>query len=293
MNILETPEALSRFRAGQVSQSLALVPTMGNLHEGHLALIRAARARAERVVVSIFVNPTQFGPSEDFERYPRTVEQDLAKLHSCQVDAVFLPTVEAMYPGRAQGMEQTTLRVPEELANQLCGAARPGHFDGVATVVCKLFGMARPDLAFFGRKDYQQLIVLKRMVADLNLPVQVIGLPTVREPDGLAMSSRNGYLDERERQLAPRLQATLRQARDRILQAHAAARCPDPVEIEQYGRKQLLEAGFVPDYFAVRTIETLGSPSSDPLKWILLAAARLGQTRLIDNLAIHQPELED
>ncbi|MFP4154545.1 MAG: pantoate--beta-alanine ligase [Halothiobacillaceae bacterium] len=286
MKILETPESLSNFRRHvPASQVVALVPTMGNLHAGHLALVQAARARADHVVVSIFVNPTQFGPGEDFERYPRTVSEDLALLEPL-ADSVVLPSVEAMYPGHVQGAEHTQIRVPATLANQLCGASRPGHFDGVATIVCKLFGMVQPHLAVFGRKDYQQLVVLRRMVADLNLPVRLQAVPTVREADGLAMSSRNGYLTPDERARAPTLYATLRQARTDILQAVESGRAITAGQVESTGVARLAEAGFDPDYFAVRTVGTLAPPGADPRAWILLGAARLGNTRLIDNLPI-------
>jgi pantoate--beta-alanine ligase len=255
---------------------IGLVPTMGALHEGHLALVRGAKELAERVIVSIFVNPTQFAPNEDFAAYPRDEGADLGKLAELEVDAVFAPTVETMYP---EGF--ATRIVVEGPARDLEGAARPHFFGGVATVVAKLFIACAADVALFGEKDYQQLLVVRRMAADLGLPVAVIGHPTVRAEDGLALSSRNAYLSPAERAVAPGLHAAL----DR---AAAAIRAGGAVAAALAAAQAELEAsGFVVDYVALRNAETLAEVvdiASEPLR--LLAAARLGRTRLIDNVPV-------
>ena len=257
-------------------QTVGFVPTMGNLHAGHFSLIRLARMRADRVVASVFVNPTQFGPNEDFDRYPRTLAQDQAGLAEHDCDLLFAPDVATMYPyGPAHTV---SLRVPQ-ITETLEGANRPGHFDGVATVVCKLFNLVQPDLAVFGQKDFQQLKVIERMVRDLSLPVKVIGAPTQRADDGLALSSRNQYLSAEERALAPRIHATLVQMRTLIAKGHAVA------VVEQAAGAQLERAGFVPDYVAIRRAEDLmPSVVGERSALVGLIAARLGQTRLIDNL---------
>ncbi|HEX5305196.1 MAG TPA: pantoate--beta-alanine ligase [Dyella sp.] len=257
-------------------QTVGFVPTMGNLHAGHYSLIRLARMRADRVVASVFVNPTQFGPSEDFERYPRTLAQDQAGLAEHDCDLLFAPDVATMYPyGPAHTV---SLRVPQ-ITETLEGAHRPGHFDGVATVVCKLFNLVQPDLAVFGQKDFQQLKVIERMVRDLGLPVKVIGAPTQRADDGLALSSRNQYLSTEERALAPRIHATLVQMRELLLKGHAVG------VVEQAAASQLERAGFAPDYVAIRRAEDLLPPAADERVGLVgLIAARLGSTRLIDNL---------
>jgi pantoate--beta-alanine ligase len=260
----------------QQGERIAFVPTMGNLHAGHLALVEAARQHADRVVASIFVNPMQFGPGEDFERYPRTLAEDSAQLEQAAADLLFAPPVEEVYPvGAAQ---QTRVEVTG-LVDILDGEARPGHFTGVATVVTKLFNMVLPDVALFGEKDYQQLLVIRRMVAELCFPVEIIGLPTVREADGLAMSSRNGYLSENERAVAPALYQALKQAAERLAQGER-----DFVALEAQGVQALESAGFAPDYFAIRSADTLAPPSAQATEVVILAAARLGATRLIDNL---------
>lgn len=257
-------------------QRIALVPTMGALHEGHLDLVRAAGAAAGRVIVSIFVNPTQFAPSEDFAAYPRDEAADLVKLDALGVDAVFAPTVADMYPDG-----YATRIVVEGPARGLESDARPHFFGGVATVVAKLFIACAPDIAVFGEKDYQQLLVVRRMTADLGLPVTVVGFPTVRADDGLALSSRNAYLSPEKRTMAPRLHAALRSAA-------AAIRAGTPaVDALAVARSDLEAAGFTVDYVALRNAETLGEASDalgEPLR--LLAAARLGKTRLIDNIAV-------
>jgi pantoate--beta-alanine ligase len=256
---------------------IALVPTMGNLHAGHLALVREARRLADRTVVSIFVNPLQFGPKEDFGAYPRTLERDRELLEAERADLLFAPSVQVVYPRGQQ--EQTRVEVPV-LSEILCGATRPGHFVGVATVVCKLFNMAQPDVAVFGEKDFQQLLVIRRMVEDLCLPVEVRGLATVREPDGLAMSSRNRYLTPEERVRAPVLYGALCRAGDRLREGSAAS------EVERWGEEELAASGFRPDYFGVRRAQDLQPVTKEDQDLVVLAAAYLGRARLIDNLRV-------
>lgn len=257
-------------------QTVGLVPTMGNLHAGHHSLIKLARARADRVVASVFVNPTQFGPSEDFNRYPRTLAQDQAGLAEQGCDLLFAPEVATMYPFGAQ--HGVSVHVPQ-ITDTLEGAHRPGHFDGVATVVCKLFNLVQPDLAVFGQKDFQQLKVIERMVRDLCLPVKVMAAPTLRADDGLALSSRNQYLSPEERALAPQIHATLLQMRELIGKGHAWR------VIEQAAASKLERAGFAPDYAAIRRAEDLAEPADgERAGLVALIAARLGATRLIDNL---------
>ncbi|MBA2078872.1 MAG: pantoate--beta-alanine ligase [Rhodanobacter sp. 68-29] len=257
-------------------QTVGLVPTMGNLHAGHYSLLKLARARVDRVVASVFVNPTQFGPNEDFERYPRTLAQDQAGLAENGCDLLFAPEVATMYPfGAGQG---ASIRVPQ-VTETLEGAHRPGHFDGVATVVCKLFNMVQPDVAVFGQKDFQQLKVIERMVRDLALPVMVVGAPTQRADDGLALSSRNQYLSAEQRALAPQIHATLLQMRELVGKGHARH------IVEEVAQSKLERAGFVPDYVAIRRAEDLAEPdASERTGLVALIAARLGTTRLIDNL---------
>jgi len=276
---IEQLDALrSRVRAWRLAaERIALVPTMGNLHPGHLSLIAAARAPGTRVVSSIFVNPLQFAPGEDLAAYPRTPERDAELLDGAGCDLLFAPRVQTMYPN---GMaSHTRVEVPG-LSDILCGASRPGHFTGVATVVCKLLCMVQPDLALFGEKDFQQLLVIRRMVADLALPVEIRGMATVREPDGLAMSSRNGYLSLDERARAPRLYAALQGAAQRL----RAGGSIDGIEGEAV--TALAAAGFRPDYFTIRRAADLGAPDRDDRDLVILAAARLGRARLIDNLRV-------
>jgi len=258
----------------QAGDRVASVPTMGNLHDGHIKLVTEAKKQAERVVVSIFVNPTQFGPGEDFDSYPRTEAEDQTKLAAAGADLLFLPTVSEVYTSDAK----TTVSV-SSLSTVYCGAARPGHFDGVATVVCKLFNIVQPDLALFGRKDFQQLVVIRTMVRDLNIPVDIIGVETVREPSGLAMSSRNSYLSAQEQQIAAQLYQTLCHARDAVLAGQPVA------DIEQHALSSLQAAGFAPDYFAVCRSQDLAKARAEDTELVLLVAARLGKTRLIDNIA--------
>jgi pantoate--beta-alanine ligase len=258
----------------KAGETIAVVPTMGALHAGHLSLIAVAKAHAKRIVASIFVNPTQFGPKEDFKRYPRDEAGDLAKLAQAGVDLVFIPDAAEMYP---QGFA-TKVSLPS-LTEDLCGAARPNHFEGVATVVTKLLLQCAPDLAVFGEKDYQQLLVIKQLVSDLNIPVQIIPGPIVREEDGLALSSRNGYLSLAERKTAPILHQVLSEA------AAALADGEGCDAATSAGRFKLEGKGFRVDYVAVRDPETL-APLFGPIKGParVMGAAYLGTTRLIDNV---------
>ena len=255
--------------------TIGFVPTMGNLHAGHHALADLARERADRVVASIFVNPTQFGPNEDYARYPRTPDSDIDGLRGHGCDALFLPSVDEMYPFGTMGCVQ--MHVPG-ITDILDGAHRPGHFNGVAQVVARLFNMVQPQLAVFGRKDYQQLQVVRYMAREMSFPVEIVAAPTLREPDGLAMSSRNQYLQGVERDLATTIHRVLRQMRQRAAQGEAIAR------IEAEARGQLEAAGFSVDYAELRRADL--SRPTDPTERGLLAliAARLGRTRLIDNL---------
>ncbi len=263
----------------QAGEHIALVPTMGNLHDGHLSLIEIARENAERVVVSVFVNPTQFGKDEDFEGYPRTLEVDKRKVKRAKGDLLFVPDVETMYPFGTDSAASVTLPV---LTSELCGEARPGHFDGVTSVVTRLFGLVQPDVAVFGEKDYQQLAIIKRLVADMNLPVKIISGPTRREEDGLALSSRNQYLDESERAIAPRLYETLTD-----IAAALENGAHDYEELERNAVRALSEAGFEPEYVSIRRAETLEIPDRDTDELVVLGAAKLGQARLIDNVLVH------
>ena len=252
---------------------IGFVPTMGNLHPGHRSLVALAREHADRVVASVFVNPTQFGPGEDFARYPRTPEADVAALAEAGCDLAWLPSVDVMYP---LGIDNAVrIRVPG-VTDVLEGAHRPGHFDGVATVVARLFNQVQPDLAVFGRKDYQQLAVIRHLVADLAFPVELLAAPTLREPDGLAMSSRNQYLDAGARSRAPEIHRVLQAMRDGVLRGEA------PDRVEEVARERLATAGFEADYVVVRS-QDLGEPRAGG-PWVALVAARLGPTRLIDNL---------
>ncbi|MGY6588727.1 MAG: pantoate--beta-alanine ligase [Wenzhouxiangella sp.] len=259
----------------QAGERIALVPTMGNLHSGHLALVEAARRQADRVVVSIFVNPTQFGPNEDFDAYPRTLREDLEALGRVGCDLAWCPDVPAMYP-LERGFKVT---VPPELADTLCGRYRPGHFDGVASVVLRLFNQVQPDLALFGEKDFQQLLVLRRLAQDLSLPIDVQGYPTQRDQDGLALSSRNQYLSDSERARAPLLYRCLRQLADGL----KAGR--DWSNLKETALWELEGAGFKPQYLAWCSAEDLGPPRPDAPQR-LLVAAWLGKARLIDNLPV-------
>lgn len=264
-------------------ETVALVPTMGDLHRGHLALVDEACSRADRVVVSIFVNPLQFGPGEDYDAYPRVLEQDRERLAEHGADLVFAPEVETIYP---KGTDHDVRITVPGLDDILCGADRPGHFPGVATVVAKLFNIAEPDLAMFGEKDYQQLLLIRRLVSGLDFAVEIVGVPTVREADGLALSSRNGYLTGEQRRLAPVLHRTLQDTRARL---QAGER--DYGRLEREAVAGLETAGFEPSYVAIRRVDDLSPPAVDaPLADLrILAAARLGRARLIDNIAVGDP----
>jgi pantoate--beta-alanine ligase len=257
---------------------IALVPTMGNLHAGHLQLVRHAKAMAGRVVVSIFVNPMQFGPEEDFASYPRTVAADQAALMDIDADLLFLPDAAQIYP---HGLEQTTMVAVPGLNAILEGEHRPTHFNGVTTVVAKLFNQVQPDIAVFGEKDFQQLLLIRRMVADLCMPIRIDSVATVREPDGLAMSSRNAYLAGADRTIAPQLYQTLLDVQGAVLAGER-----DYAGIERAALAQLAEAGFVPDYVSIRRAADLALPGPGDDALIALAAAVLGHTRLIDNVRI-------
>lgn len=273
--VRELRAAIARARAE--GKRIGFVPTMGNLHSGHVALVEKASQRADFVVASIFVNPLQFGPNEDLAKYPRTLAADQEKLVSAGCHLLFAPTPEEMYP---QGMDnQTRISVPV-VSEGLCGGSRPGHFEGVATVVAKLFNMVQPDLAIFGEKDFQQLAVIRKLVRDLNLPVQIFGEPTVRADDGLALSSRNGYLSAEQRQVAPQLFATLKDMADSICGGRN-----DFSRLTLDGLKHLEKAGFRPDYLEIREAGSLRPAQAGDKELVILVAAYLGTTRLIDNLA--------
>ena len=260
-------------------EHIALVPTMGNLHDGHLSLVEIARQRAERVVVSIFVNPTQFGDGEDFAAYPKTLERDKRRLKLANADLLFVPNIETMYPF---GIDNATSVTVPVLTDELCGSFRPGHFDGVTSVVSRLFSLVQPDVAVFGEKDFQQLMVIRRLVTDLSLPVEIVAGPTQREEDELALSSRNQYLTDEERAIAPRLYATLKD----IAEGLQSGKRNYP-EMEQQAMDDLAGLGFKPDYVSIRRAENLGEPDRDTDELVVLAAAHLGKSRLIDNLVVH------
>ena len=257
---------------------VAFVPTMGNLHAGHMSLLAAARFRAERVVASVFVNPLQFGPAEDFQSYPRTLGEDEQLLSEAHCDLLFAPPVEEIYP---DGAAQLTVVTVRNLSGILCGQFRPGHFDGVATVVAKLFGIVAPDVAVFGEKDYQQFVIIRRMTRDLALPVEVVGAPTVRAADGLALSSRNRYLNPDERARAPAIHQALQQSIEQL-----AAGSRDYASLESAGWQKLAVAGLRPDYYAVRDAMDLQAPRANSRELVVLTAARVGRARLIDNLRL-------
>jgi len=268
--------ALRDFR--QKGLSVAFVPTMGNLHEGHLDLVRRARTRCDIVVVSIFVNPLQFGPGEDLDAYPRTLAADKEKLFREGTHVLYAPGVEEIYP---EGMAvHTQVSVPD-LSETLCGSSRPGHFDGVTTIVSKLFNIVQPDVAVFGEKDFQQLSIIRKMVSDLCMPIEIVGVATARDEDGLAKSSRNGYLTRTQREIAPILHQTLLSCREAI-----ACGFDNFLQLESHARMQLLQAGFEPDYFEIRDARSLRTVTEETEEIAILAAARLGKTRLIDNVRL-------
>jgi pantoate--beta-alanine ligase len=277
MELIHTiPELQQRLRS---AGAVAFVPTMGNLHAGHLELVRLARAHGATVVASIFVNPLQFGPQEDFDAYPRTLEADCAQLQSAGCDVVFAPSVSEMYP-----VPQQIEIVPPPIARELCGAFRPGHFQGVATVVAKLFNIVQPAAAVFGKKDYQQLFVIRALVQQLNYPLRIVAAETLRAADGLALSSRNGYLSEQERQQAPRLYAVLQ-----ALAAQLKNGSRDFSALEQGACSELESLGWRVDYIAVRDAGTLLAPLAATQAFVVLGAAWLGKTRLIDNIEVSVP----
>ncbi len=273
MQLVPSPDELRKALAGQ--PACAFVPTMGNLHAGHLSLVKQARSSGRPVVASIFVNPLQFGADEDFESYPRTLEADCALLEG-EADVVFTPSIADLYPVP----QRFYVTPPDELAKDLCGAFRPGHFRGVATVVLKLFNLVQPALAFFGKKDYQQLAVIRQMTAQFNLPIDILAGETVRATDGLALSSRNAYLSSEERREAPRLFRALKTLVDQL---NAGSRHFSALEAT--GWQTLESAGWKVDYMAIRRPD-LTRPDTSDTQFVVLGAARLGKTRLIDNLEV-------
>ncbi|TSA21772.1 MAG: pantoate--beta-alanine ligase [Betaproteobacteria bacterium] len=276
---MHTLHTVAELRAAvQRLGAVAFVPTMGNLHAGHIALVHAARHRGLPIVASVFVNPLQFGPSEDLAAYPRSLDADTEQLLAAGCDLLFAPSVAEMYP------EAQTFSIIPPLADTLCGASRPGHFAGVATVVLKLFNMVQPRLALFGKKDYQQLFILRGLVRQFNLPIEVIGIDTVRAEDGLALSSRNGYLSAPERAKAARLYQTLNTVAAAIV---AGAR--DHARLEREAETRLSEHGWQVDYIRICALATLTAAAPTDTALVVLGAARLGNTRLIDNLEVTSP----
>ncbi len=276
MQIIHTINELTAWRNQQ--EKIAFVPTMGNLHAGHLALVKAAKEHAEHVVVSIFVNPLQFGQGEDYTSYPRTLQEDADKLIECGVDVLFAPNVDELYPHSTQDY----CVEPPALQHELCGRFRPGHFRGVATVVLKLFNIVRPNFACFGKKDYQQLAIIQGMVADLNVPVEIIPVDTGRDIDGLALSSRNSYLTPQERASAPQLYKMLCWVRDELISGRR-----DFVTLETDAMMKLNKQGWQTDYIEIRDAKTLEKANENHHDIVILAASRLSNTRLIDNLEVH------
>ncbi|NRD72441.1 pantoate--beta-alanine ligase [Shewanella sp. VB17] len=256
-------------------ESIAFVPTMGNLHLGHMTLINEAMKHADHVVSSIFVNPMQFGATEDLSAYPRTLEADKLALSQAGVELLFTPTSETIYP---KGMQQQSYVEVPEIGDQLCGASRPGHFRGVATIVCKLFNIVTPDIALFGRKDFQQLMIIKAMVDDLSMPIEIMGIETIREASGLAMSSRNGYLTSEQKNQAAQLKTTIDKLCLAIKKGQSA-----PLAIKN-AQQALITAGFTPDYIELRSTKDLSQVTDNHSELVILAAAYIGDTRLIDNL---------
>ena len=260
---------------------IGFVPTMGNLHLGHLSLVEAAKKDADIVVVSIFVNPMQFGAGEDLDNYPRTLAEDSAQLAELGVDVIFTPTANDIYP---RGLEQQTFVEVPGISYMICGASRPGHFRGVATVVTKLFNMVQPNIAYFGEKDYQQVQVIKAMVEDLSMNLDIVSVPTMRHDDGLAMSSRNGYLNEQQRQVAPTLYRVLSDIKQALLDGEQ-----DHNHLIIQGNARLTDVGFKPDYIEIRNAHTLQPAGFAEKELVILGAAFLGKTRLIDNLPLELP----
>lgn len=290
MSMLYSIELLDELRARVQEakgsgQRVGFVPTMGNLHDGHIQLVQTAKEQCDVVVSSIFVNPLQFGVGEDLEAYPRTLASDQHKLEAAGCDLLYIPSVSTMYPEGE--VNQTRVKVPG-VSEGLCGESRPIHFEGVATVVTKLFNMVMPDVAFFGKKDYQQLAVIRKLVSDLAMPIEVVGVDTVRAEDGLALSSRNQYLSESERAIAPQLYQILTEVSKRLLEKPSEWQ-----DAQQYGIHALVEAGLKPDYLEVREARGLGKPSVSDHQWVILVAAYLGKARLIDNLEVALNRLKD
>jgi pantoate--beta-alanine ligase len=283
MENIKTIEELRTVLKNQAN--IAFVPTMGNLHAGHIQLVEIAKQHAKCVVVSLFINPLQFGPTEDFASYPRTLEADCEKLKAAGTSIVFTPSVMEMYPqmteNKSDGIQlnQSMTISPPPIANELCGASRPGHFSGVATVVLKLFNMVQPNVAVFGQKDFQQLFIIKQLVKQFNLPINVIGVDTVREPSGLAMSSRNGYLTDTQRASASQLYGILQN----IVKSVKAGN-NDYLQLEQQAKQTLNDHGWLADYISIRSSLTLMPATSADNQLVVLGAAKLGNTRLIDNI---------
>lgn len=269
-------------------QRIAFVPTMGNLHAGHCHLAKIAKQHAECVVVSIFVNPLQFGKNEDLAKYPRTFDEDCAKLKEIGVDYIFAPSIAEMYPNfDGEGLHQTMTITPPPIADELCGASRPGHFSGVATVVMKLFNIVQPNVAIFGKKDFQQLFVIRELVRQFNLPIEILGGETIREASGLAMSSRNGYLSAADKLEAPRLNKVLQLIIDAMRKEGGRISVEKMREFEQTSTDYLTQLGWQVDYISIRDANTLEIASTDDKAFVVLAAAKLGNTRLIDNMEFH------
>lgn len=285
MVIVETVLALRTLvgRARSENKKVALVATMGNLHEGHVALIGVAKQHADFVVATIFVNPLQFGPTEDLEKYPRTPEADQAKLKDAGCDLLFLPDVAEMYP---EGFEAQPIVSVPRVSDGLCGAARPGHFNGMATVVNKMFNVVQPDIAVFGEKDYQQLAVIRSMVRNLNIPIEILAAPTVRASDGLALSSRNGYLNDQERAAAPILYQCLKE-----VALSLQLGCLDVEQLLDEQCRRITSSGFQLEYLEIRNAHDLSLTSEAHGHLVILVAARLGRTRLIDNVVVSVSEL--
>ncbi|MDX1507396.1 MAG: pantoate--beta-alanine ligase [Woeseiaceae bacterium] len=272
----ELRELVAGWRAN--GEHVALVPTMGNLHPGHVSLVEFARRHAERIVVTVYVNPTQFGEDEDFDEYPRTLDKDTLRLKQVKADVLFVPDDATVYPF---GHDCATIVSVPGLTENFCGASRPGHFDGVTTVVARLFALVQPDVAIFGQKDYQQQLVIRYMTEDLTLPIRIVMAPTVRDKDGLAMSSRNQYLSDEQRKTAPLLFATLSDIGERLEGGES-----DYAALEKEATQTLSKAGFEVDYVAIRRSEDLAQPDREFDELVVLAAAQLGKARLIDNILV-------
>ena len=279
MNVSESIQSLQKFLQQHTAEKIALVPTMGNLHQGHLDLVDRAREIADIVVVSIFVNPLQFEAGGDLENYPKTLQADIEKLEQAGVDMLFAPAVDEIY---ADDLSNTTQVIVPGISSLWCGASRAGHFEGVTTVVNKLFNLVQPDVAVFGEKDFQQLTIIRMMVADLNIPVEIVGVATRREADGLAMSSRNGYLTSNEREIAPKLREMLLNMQKSIGSGDKA----DYQKVTDNAKKELNQNGFKTDYLAICRQSDLKLATSDDKNLVILAAAHLGKARLIDDLIL-------